>query len=349
MPPCCKIVKGDESSELIKTALISLLVLALPLTGCNNSRKPVWQWTLESRSYAEPVVDGNKVYVVSQAGEIISGDCQTGKQIWRKKVRAPILAAPAFSEKLLFVGTEEGDIYAMDKTNGREVWKKHFADHFVAPLTVAPKMVLAPSRDGTLYALSLDSGDLLWQHQGNRKYNTRAVVSGTNILVGGWARDFYCLRMDGSVNWRFKTGYVIVEDPVVHNGVVYFTSHDHYVYAITIASGKLLWRFLARPHPTNPLLIKNELVFGDEKQFLFFLHPESGKLLRKMNINKRMSRLFEWSGKCLIVSQKVYEVDPELGKLSVFLALPQPVFKLAFAPRILIATDELYSVFAFRN
>ncbi len=346
MPTGFKIVKSNEGGDLRKTALI--LVLLLVLTGC-NSRKPVWQWTLESRSYAEPVVDRNHVYVVSQAGEIISGDCQTGKQLWRKKVAAPILAAPAFSEKLLFVGTEEGDIYAVDKTNGREVWKKHFADHFVAPLTTTGEMVLAPSRNGILYALSQNSGEPLWKHQGNRKYNTRAVVSGTNILVGGWAHDFYCLKMDGSVNWKFKTGYVIVEDPVVHNGVVYFTSHDHYVYAITVASGKLLWRFLARPHPTNPLLIKNELVFGDERKFLFFLQPESGKLLRKMNTNIPMKRLFQWSGKCLIVSHKVYEVDPELGKLSVFLALPQPVFKLAFAPGILIAADELYSVFAFRN
>jgi outer membrane protein assembly factor BamB len=46
----------------------------------------------------------------------------------------------------------------------------------------------------------------------------------------------------GSVAWAFPTGNEILSNPGVANGVVYVGSKDNYLYAVTAATGKLIWR-----------------------------------------------------------------------------------------------------------
>ena len=56
--------------------------------------------------------------------------------------------------------------------------------------------------------------------------------------------------------WIFKTGDKVFAGPTVHGETVYVGSGDHNEYAINIATGKLLWKFLAgdavRPSLTVP-------------------------------------------------------------------------------------------------
>ncbi|MCW4007592.1 MAG: PQQ-binding-like beta-propeller repeat protein [Candidatus Bathyarchaeota archaeon] len=42
--------------------------------------------------------------------------------------------------------------------------------------------------------------------------------------------------------WRFKTGGAVTSSPTVAEGVVYFSSEEGYLYAVTIASGREVWR-----------------------------------------------------------------------------------------------------------
>lgn len=49
--------------------------------------------------------------------------------------------------------------------------------------------------------------------------------------------------------WTFATGDAVTADPTVVNGVVYVGSWDQWFYALSLASGKVLWRFHTFPQP----------------------------------------------------------------------------------------------------
>src|SRR4051794_29442631 len=55
------------------------------------------------------------------------------------------------------------------------------------------------------------------------------------------------------VKWRFATGDRVVSSPVLENGVLYFGSDDHNIYAVDASSGVQKWkRTTGGPVPATP-------------------------------------------------------------------------------------------------
>ncbi|MBS0658606.1 MAG: PQQ-binding-like beta-propeller repeat protein [Verrucomicrobia bacterium] len=64
------------------------------------------------------------------------------------------------------------------------------------------------------------------------------------------------------VKWKFATGDRLVGSPVLSDGVLYFGSDDHHLYAIEAETGRQLWRFATRgPVPSTPA-VADGLVFA---------------------------------------------------------------------------------------
>src|SRR4030042_1787495 len=49
--------------------------------------------------------------------------------------------------------------------------------------------------------------------------------------------------VDGTLKWTFETGDGIHSSPAVVDGVVYFGSRDHFIYALDAATGEEIWSF----------------------------------------------------------------------------------------------------------
>ena len=321
--------------------------LLLILAGCGSGYEPVWQWPLESRSYAEPIVDGKTVYIVSQAGEVIAGSYETGKKAWIKKVNGAILASPAISARAVFAATQNGNVYALDKKTGNQIWTKPFSDRFIAPVSLAGDLILVPSETGVLYGISQRDGVTRWTLAGYQKFNTRALVHRSFLLLGGWSNDFLCLGFDGSIKWGFKAAYPISGDAVVDQNTVYFPAYDGFVYALEIPSGRMRWHSPVKL-PTNVIIQNRQLIVGSGNQLLV-LSAQSGQLIRRVLVKKPIARLYASGNDCLIVSGDVYRIDPISGRIEVLIRSSKPIFKIAITPKILIASDELFSISGFRK
>jgi outer membrane protein assembly factor BamB len=324
-----------------------IFVLLLAVYGCRNP-SPIWQWKLESRSYAEPVLDDKMVYVVSQAGEVVAGDYRTGKIFWKKKMAGPILAAPALTQTSLFTATENGYVYSLNKTTGDAIWKIHLNDTFIAPLSTFSNLVLVPSGTGSLRAISQSTGKIEWEQTGNKKYNARAMVTDSYILIGGWEKKFQCLRLDGTLNWSFQTGGILVEDATVLKNAVFLSARDNHIYSFEIPTGRMRWRFPVKS-PTRTILVNNQIVFADDAGILYVLHPENGELIRKIFVRKNISQIYPSQKGCIVIASSAYDIDLKSGDISLMFRWPEPIFKMAITNEILIATDELYSVLGIQR
>ncbi|PWT91458.1 MAG: hypothetical protein C5B54_05270 [Acidobacteria bacterium] len=337
-------VRGVDRNSM-KVYMSLLLLLLLFCSACSGPRQ-IWQFKMDGRIYAPPVVDGENLFIVSEQKSIMCANYHTGKEVWRTIVDGPLLGAPTFSDKYLFVATQDGGVFALNKTNGTQVWKQHFQDRFSASLTKAKDMIFLPSLDGNFYALSQVDGHVIWRHPGGVKYIIPAIVQPPYVFVGGWEKKLNCFDMDGSLKWQYTAGYVIVQPPLIRNNIVFLTAHDNYVYALDLQSGRGLWRFAAG-EPTNLLIINNELVFGDSARTLFVIQPESGKLLRKIHVQIPIDQIYSRSGKCLFVHVKCFEVDTQKGTIKKLLSTPGSILNMLILDDQIFVTDDADLVTSF--
>lgn len=327
---------------------IAILLFFLPALSCRNQSGPAWKWTLEGRSYARPLLKDTRVYVVSQAGEIIAGNSSNGDKLWTTKVDGEILAEPAIQENRFFAATENGRIYALDASSGRILWqKREEGDGFTAPLTIGDDVLLAPSTNGTLYAMSCTDGRPLWNIPGNKKYSAGAIIQGSRIYVGGWAQDFLSINRDGAINWRFKAGQVIAEDAVINRNTVYFSGYDNYVHALDAISGRLIWR-TAASQPTRPYLVRGSLIVASGRDFLV-LRPEDGRIMQRLSPRSKILRCYVANDRLLFVTSKpgIYELDPGTPSIHPVIEPRFSIFKWAWQDSILVASDQLYGIYGF--
>jgi outer membrane protein assembly factor BamB len=327
---------------------ISSAILFVLLCCLSCGSKPIWIFGLESRCYSDLVLDGDVVYVSTQAGEMIALKYKTGEKLWKIKVPGSFFGAPAFTSTRLFGLTQQGMLYSWDKTNGSTVWKQHFEDQFTGSLSAANDLLFFASVKGTVYGASQQDGHQVWSHTGDFEFITKPIVAGNLLFIGGWSSKLYCFKTDGTINWTFKTGYVMVQNAVVENNVVYFTAHDNFVYAVDVPSGKLLWRFSAF-EPGNLIRLNDSLVFANRSGVVYFVQARSGKLQKKMDLKREIAQIYPWKGKCLVISKNVYALDPQNQKLQKLFSGRNPFFRLAIADSIFIISDDLYSIYGFQQ
>lgn len=334
-----------SSTAMKRLGLLLTFTFLFTLCCKQDPIEPVWKIRLQSRPYADPIIRRGKYYVFSQAGEVVCGDERTGKRNWTKKVAGPVLGTPVFSEDSLFLVTQDGFLYALNPENGSQKWQTQLKDQFIAPLAIFANGILLPSETGILYALSQTDGTEKWRFSGQKKFNASPVVAGNNILIGGWNKQFTCLKLDGSVSWKLAAADLITGDPVVLNNSAFFSCYDHFVYAVEIPTGKLLWRFPAS-QPSNLTILNKEIVFASGTD-LVYVSPDSGKLLRRMTFGKTVSRIYAEGSSLFVVSRDVYRVKPIDATVSVAIRAPKPIFKLSFGVGMILASDDLYSIYGY--
>jgi outer membrane protein assembly factor BamB len=157
---------------------------------------------------ATPTVDGDRIYILSQHGDLV---CITtdGKEVWRTdyvKDLGGIVPVWGFSESILVdgdklvctPGAEDGTLMALDKTTGKPLWKCKVPEGptgdrgFLGTSGAAYASVLAIDFEGvrqyvqltatTLVGVSTD-GKLLWRY--DRASNTHRINCSTPVYDGG--------------------------------------------------------------------------------------------------------------------------------------------------------------------
>jgi outer membrane protein assembly factor BamB len=149
---------------------------------------------------------GDFVYVAYATG-VYKVDATNGSMAWRYPDKADaakqFYAAPGISDSLVVVGDYGNALFGLDSGNGAEKWTNTDAkDKWIAGMLIVDKAILAPSADGNLYSLSLD----------------------------------------GKVNWKFTANADFWANPVSDGKTVYVPSMDHFLYAINLSDGKLVWK-----------------------------------------------------------------------------------------------------------
>jgi len=81
------------------------------------------------------------------------------------------------------------------------------------------------------------------------------------------------------VKWKFPTGDRVISSPVWSNGVIYFGSDDHNLYAVDASTGRQNWKFgTLGPVPSTPAVAGGIVYFGSYDGKFYALDAQDGKL-----------------------------------------------------------------------
>ena len=198
-----------------------------------------------------------------------------------------------------------GDHHHTGKYNSASVknepiilWKVKTEGQVISSAAVVDGFVYIGSSDNNLYAINAFSGDVKWIYKTEGPVNSSPLVAQGKVMFLSYDGFFYALNQaDGKLVWKFKTGGeskfkvkdyfngsfkpdfwdFYLSSAIINNEVVYFGSSDSNIYALDVASGKLVWKYKTGGSiHSSPAIYKNSLVFGSWDSNIYCLDAGTG-------------------------------------------------------------------------
>ena len=164
---------------------------------------------------------------------------------------------PAVAYDMVFVAQQRGRFYALDAETGKQRWTKNFGRCAAASPTVWRGVVYQvlmhklPCRKhqagarGLLIAMNARTGRELWSFRPGAIESSPLIVDGI-IYFGSWDHNVYAIDVrTRKVHWRFRTDNRVVAAPAYAHGTIYVATDGGRLYALDARTGKYRWRATA--------------------------------------------------------------------------------------------------------
>ncbi|MEM2130685.1 MAG: NosD domain-containing protein, partial [Candidatus Bathyarchaeia archaeon] len=103
------------------------------------------------------------------------------------------------------------------------------------------------------------------------------------------------------VFWRFKTEGAVTSSPAVADGVVYFSSEDGYLYAVSIASGRQVWRIHLGAEIGSPTVASGKVLVTCKPSDVVAIDAKSGAQVWRQSLGEEAG-----FGSPLVVGSRVF-------------------------------------------
>jgi len=188
--------------------------------------------------------------------------------VWKFKTGGRVISSPLVVGDAVYFGSTDSFIYAVNRADGSLRWKFETQGAVTSSPAFVDGAVIAGSGDGKLYAVDATTGKQRWAFKtaGESRFTARGIhglmprtemmpdpfdmflssptiVNGV-VYFGSGDHNVYAVdALSGTLRWTFMTGDVVHASPAVVAGVVYIGSWDRNLYALNAASGTEVWRF----------------------------------------------------------------------------------------------------------
>lgn len=114
---------------------------------------------------------------------------------------------------------------------------------FYAAPVVAGDQVIVGDYKGLLVSLGIRDGKELWTFDGAKgHYVYSPLITADKIIAQNADGQIYALDYSGNLQWTFTAGHPFWATPVTDGTIVYAPCLDHYLYAINLKDGKMVWK-----------------------------------------------------------------------------------------------------------
>ena len=289
----------------------------------------------------QPAVAENTVFAANPKGRVSAFNKADGDRLWRTDLDTTLIGGVGVGAGLALVGNDDGEVIALAADTGEERWRASLTSEVLAPPAALEELVVAQTLDGKIHGLSASNGELLWRYTTEMPVltlrGTAAPVLIANMVILGLANgELMALDPDnGELLWesKFVSGegktelerIVDVNTPVVIGDIIYASSYQGKVGAISRGAGRELWTQAASSHHapsygpgrlylvgvddrvfsyrasgsieqwvnedflrrklTAPTALKNFTAVADRQGYLHLLAPEDGEVMGRVKVD----------------------------------------------------------------
>ncbi len=192
---------------------------------------------------ASPAIEDDKVYIGSRDALIYCLNLNTGDTLWTNNnfERSWMPSSFAIGNDL-YCGSSDGfSFYSIDMNNGTIKKKIKTNSYTFSSPAIDSSIAYIGSANGRLYGIDLNMGEIVWEYrtEGSKSDTLKIYNEKGELDVNRFKEILTTKQVDNYdklvdfYNNSFKSVGSIVSSPVIDNGVLYFTSFDGYVYAIS--------------------------------------------------------------------------------------------------------------------
>jgi len=216
-------------------------------------------------AWAQPGVNGGRVFVGSQNGTVFSLDARTGCIHWTFGADGGVRTAIAIGERAVYFGDTSANVYALDASTGRKLWVRKIDDHPLARITGSPTL-----HDGKLFVPTSSYEEVQGSNPDYECCTFRGSVSAVDAESGKVIWKTYTVEPQPKARGKSTTGRTlwgpsgaaIWSAPTVDakRGLVYAATGNTYsgpdqptsdaVIAFDLKTGKIRWTRQATPNDT---------------------------------------------------------------------------------------------------
>jgi len=269
-----------------------------------------------------------KLYVTTGYGELLAVDAATGEPVWRRQLLAPARGAPVVQGDRLLVVTVDNETFALSIKDGRQLWRHvgtaENAALVGAPSVAAEgSTLIAPYTSGEIYALRVETGAVEWADELTTIKRTDQVADLTDIRglpVIDKGKVFAVGNSDVFTAIDIRTGRRIwerevggVQTPWVAGDFVYLLTNTPDLACFEAETGKVRW---VRPLPlwenekakedrivwTGPVLAGDSLYVVSSTGKLDRISPTTGEIVKEIELDEGVTIPPVVSGNTLLLT-----------------------------------------------
>lgn len=267
-----------------------------------KTAKMLWSNALTEGVSSGPVVNHGLVALGMNDASIIVLDKETGKKQWQANISGEALANPVITKDKVIVKTIDGNVYAFDSRKGEQLWVvNHGAPELVLKASSAPvvmgNLLLVGFSDGKLDAIDINTGALAWQR--SIAYASGAsdverlvdidadpIVDGQIAYIASYQGYLGAISLqDGQFLWQKPAS--VYKNMTLGSDTLYLTDSNDVLWSIAKTTGQVNWKqeALKARGLTEPVLMHNRLIVGDNTGYLHVLSLETGELLARSQLS----------------------------------------------------------------
>jgi outer membrane protein assembly factor BamB len=235
-PRTCNLTARQRIQRVVSTEPAKygdLLIFGSPsgevfahISSLNVSGVKAWGYLTSGSIEKNPVMVGSIVGVVSQAGDVVFLDAQTGSLMAHRRVFGGLATNPVADEQVMYFAGLDQSVWAFDARGGSQVWRYRTG----SPLRTQPtlhggRLYVGIPGEG-LVAFDAATGEVAWKAQGLENAVIVAMNKGRLIGFDAQARQGVSIGLEhGDVIERIgMPGVTMVKADRFENGNLFAVS-----------------------------------------------------------------------------------------------------------------------------
>jgi outer membrane protein assembly factor BamB len=205
-----------------------------------------------------PIIVGNRLFTVGNAGVVVALNRTTGKRVWKRDLGYLAASSPAYGDGKIYVtilerakGVRAGRVAALNAKTGKIVWSRNLSSRTESSPVFADHRIFFGAENGSVYAMRTNDGSTQWTFQAAGAVKGGPALADGKLYFGTYGGNVYSLGWrTGKQIWRTGTSGAnfglsagnFYSSPAVAYGRVYIGNTDGNMYSFSADSGRLAWR-----------------------------------------------------------------------------------------------------------